>query len=91
MKSTACRVPARPNRWQSLETDIDDMSPQVYEYTTNKMFDPGAFGVFWNPVPMKKNRAGTLIAVICKPDLAVMFAEAHLRESTSKGLRWRLR
>ena len=65
------------------------MSPQVYEYTMNRMFGLGAFEVFWNPVPMKENRPGRLITIICRPDLARVFGEALLRETTAKGLRWR--
>lgn len=72
-----------------LETSIDDMSPQIYEHVMNKMFDLGAFEVFMSPVQMKKNRPGTLLTVICGPDLAKPLAEVLMRETTTIGLRWR--
>ena len=72
-----------------LETSIDDMSPQVYEYVMTGARDLGASEVFLSPVQMKKNRPGTLLTVICKPDLARLVAEFLLKETTSIGLRWK--
>ena len=52
-----------------LETNIDDMNPQMYDYLIGKMLDLGALDVFLTQVQMKKNRPGTMLTVICPLDL----------------------
>lgn len=83
-----CALPAA-EQVAVLETNIDDMSPQIYEYVMNKMLDLGALEIFLSPAQMKKNRPGTLITVICRPALVKTCAEFLVRETTSIGLRWR--
>ncbi|MDR3554281.1 MAG: nickel pincer cofactor biosynthesis protein LarC [Syntrophobacteraceae bacterium] len=73
-----------------LETNIDDMNPQVYDYLMSKMLEMEALDVFLSPVQMKKNRPGTLVSVICQPHLLERFTDFLLRETTTIGLRWRL-
>ncbi len=73
-----------------LETDIDDMSPQTYDYLMSRMLEMGALDVFLSPVQMKKNRSGKLITVTCRPHLVERFADFILGETTATGLRWRL-
>lgn len=73
-----------------IETAIDDMNPQMYDYLIGLLLDEGALDVFLAPVQMKKNRPGTLLSVICLPDAVGTFAEILLRETTTIGLRWRV-
>ena len=73
-----------------LETAIDDMNPQLYDYLIGKMLNLGALDVFLTPLQMKKNRPGTLITVICPTGTVGQFSELLLRETTSIGLRWRV-
>ena len=73
-----------------LETNIDDMNPQMYDYLMSRMLEMGALDVFLSPVQMKKNRPGTLVTVICQPHLVERFTDFVLRETTTIGLRWRL-
>jgi uncharacterized protein (TIGR00299 family) protein len=72
-----------------IETTIDDMNPQVYDYLMALLLDEGALDVFLSPVQMKKNRPGTLLSVICLPDAVEKFAKILMRETTTIGLRWR--
>ena len=37
-----------------LETNIDDMNPQLYDYVGTRLFAAGALDVFTQPVAMKK-------------------------------------
>lgn len=70
-----------------LETNIDDMNPQFYGYLMEKLFAMGARDVYLTPIQMKKNRPGTLLAVIALRRDEAALAELLLRESTTLGLR----
>src|SRR4030067_3686290 len=48
-----------------IETNIDDMNPQVYEYVMEKLFKSGALDVFLTQVIMKKGRPGIKLTVLC--------------------------
>lgn len=73
-----------------LETTIDDMNPQVYDYLMDRLLEMGVMDVFWMPVQMKKNRPGTLVKVLCPPAMLHQVVEQLLRETTSIGLRWHI-
>ncbi len=73
-----------------IETSIDDMNPQIYEYIIERVLDMGAMDIFLSPLQMKKNRPGTLITVICSPDDVGKFSDFLIRETTTIGLRWRI-
>src|SRR6185312_4556340 len=49
-----------------LEANLDDLSPQVFGYVMERLFEAGALDVFGTPVQMKKNRPGTLLTVLAK-------------------------
>ena len=64
----------------SLETNVDDLNPEVYDYVMARLFEAGALDVFLSPIQMKKNRPATLLRVLCQPDdadalMAILFAE----------------
>jgi uncharacterized protein (TIGR00299 family) protein len=73
-----------------LQTNIDDMNPQVYDYLIQKALELGALDIFLAPVQMKKNRPGTLVTVVSPPDRLERLAGMLLEETTTIGLRWRL-
>jgi uncharacterized protein (TIGR00299 family) protein len=63
-----------------LETNVDDLNPEIYDYVMARLFDAGALDVFLSPIQMKKNRPATLLRVLCQPDdsdalMSVLFAE----------------
>jgi pyridinium-3,5-bisthiocarboxylic acid mononucleotide nickel chelatase len=72
-----------------LETTIDDMNPQIYDYVMQQALILGALDIFLNPVQMKKNRPGILLTLMCRPDDLQRFSRFLLQETTSIGLRWR--
>jgi uncharacterized protein (TIGR00299 family) protein len=70
-----------------LETNIDDMNPQVYEHVAQQLFDAGALDVTLGAVQMKKSRPGTLLSVLCRPELADGLSRVIFRETTTLGIR----
>ncbi len=70
-----------------LETNIDDMSPQIAGYLMERLFDRGALDVFFTPVTMKKTRPGTLLTVLAEEGKKEDLMDAIFDESTSIGVR----
>ena len=73
-----------------IETNIDDMNPQMYDYVIEEVLKRGAMDIFLAPVQMKKNRTGMLLTIICPPGSVPEFANFLLRETTTIGTRWRV-
>ncbi len=70
-----------------VETSIDDMSPEITGYLMEKLFEAGALDVCFYHLQMKKNRPGTRIEVLLKPDKSQEIIELILEETTSTGVR----
>lgn len=71
-----------------IETNIDDMNPQVYEYLFERLFEAGAIDVFLTQVIMKKGRPGILLSILCDEKKRDEIAEILFRETTTLGLRF---
>ena len=50
-----------------LETEIDDMPPQLYGPLLDRLLDAGALDAFFTPMQMKKGRPGVLVTVLAPP------------------------
>jgi hypothetical protein len=72
-----------------IETNIDDMNPQFYDYIMEKLLAMGVLEVFLTPIMMKKNRPATLLTVISPSEKLPSVTAFLLRETTTLGLRWR--
>jgi len=72
-----------------LETTIDDLSPQVLGYVTERLLADGALDVFIVPAQMKKNRPGSLLTVLCDETAASALREIIFRETSTIGIRTR--
>ena len=72
-----------------LEANLDDLNPQVFGYVMDRLLEEGALDAFGMPVQMKKNRPGTLLTVLCKPEDASKLAELIFSETTTLGVRRR--
>lgn len=70
-----------------LETNIDDMSPQVSGYMMERLLGAGARDVFFTPAQMKKSRPGILLTVIADLALKDSILDIIFEESTSIGVR----
>lgn len=73
-----------------VETNIDDMNPEIYEYLSEKLFEAGALDVYITPIIMKKSRPGSLLTIICRPHQHRQMAEIILSETTTLGVRYRI-
>ena len=74
---------------QLLETNIDDMNPELYGYVAEQLFVAGALDVWYTPIQMKKGRPGVLLSVLCRPSTANQMAALLLRETSTLGVRTR--
>jgi len=70
-----------------LQTNIDDMSPEILGYTMEKLIQNGALDVFYIPIYMKKNRPGILLTVFAKVADENKFVDIIFRETTTLGVR----
>ncbi|MCP4627206.1 MAG: nickel pincer cofactor biosynthesis protein LarC [bacterium] len=70
-----------------LETNIDDMNPELTGYLMDRLFAEGALDVILIPVHMKKNRPGVLLQVICTEHDQQRLSLLIFRESTTAGIR----
>ena len=71
-----------------LECEIDDMNPQIFGALMDQLYAAGALEVFYSAVQMKKNRPGTLMTIVAKPDQRETMTEIVFRESTTIGVRY---
>ena len=71
-----------------IETNIDDMNPQFYDYVMERLLEMGVQEVFLTPILMKKNRPGILLTVICACEKLPSMMAFLLTETTTLGLRW---
>ena len=70
-----------------LETQIDDLNPQVFGYVFEALFAVGAVDVFTQPIGMKKSRPGILLTVICHPNNVASCEAVLFRETSTLGIR----
>jgi pyridinium-3,5-bisthiocarboxylic acid mononucleotide nickel chelatase len=70
-----------------IETNIDDMNPQVYEYLIAKLMDRGAQDAYLTPIIMKKGRPAVLLSVLTDRSKTNAMLDTIFRETTSIGVR----
>jgi len=71
----------------TIETNIDDMNPEVYPYVIEKLMNAGAHDAYLVPVVMKKGRPGILLSVLASRSVLNTIADMLFRETTTLGLR----
>ena len=70
-----------------IETNIDDMSPQLFGYVLDRAFELGALDCYVTPVQMKKNRPANLLSILCRPADREKFLKLLFAETTTIGAR----
>jgi len=70
-----------------IETNIDDMSPQIFGYVIERALELGALDCYLTQTQMKKNRPGMLLSILCRPAEREKFLELLFSETTTIGVR----
>lgn len=78
---------ASPTVTLLIETNIDDMTPEMLGYLQEQLFAAGAADVWFTPIQMKKNRPAVTLSTLCVPDKEHEIARLLLRESSTLGIR----
>ena len=70
-----------------LETNIDDVSPQIIGYVMDRVFALGARDCYFTPVQMKKSRPGVLLSILCEAEQKEVLTTLLFTETTTLGVR----
>ena len=78
---------ATDERLWMIETNLDDVSPQIIGHVMDRVLELGALDCFFTPVQMKKNRPGVLLSVLCGRDEKEAVMRLLFMETTTLGIR----
>lgn len=70
-----------------IETNLDDLSPEVLGHAVGLLFNAGALDVWLTPIQMKKQRPGTLLSVLCALEDRAKFSNLIFLHTSAFGLR----
>ncbi len=70
-----------------IETNIDDLSPQILGFVMERAFDLGALDCWFTPIQMKKNRPATMVSILCEPEKKDALTTLLYKETTTIGVR----
>ena len=70
-----------------IETNMDDISPQILGHVMERAFALGALDCYFTSVQMKKNRPGVLLSILCRPEDRPALRELLFAETTTLGIR----
>ena len=86
MLGTAHEI-APPTDSLLLETNVDDMSPELLPYVVEQLLAAGAQDAWVTPITMKKGRAAQSLSVLVHPDEKDRVMDVLFRETTTLGVR----
>jgi hypothetical protein len=78
---------AADERLLIIETNMDDISPQILGHVMDRAFELGALDCYFTAIQMKKNRPGVLLSILCRPDDRERFMQLLFAETTTLGVR----
>ncbi|HST51387.1 MAG TPA: nickel pincer cofactor biosynthesis protein LarC [Pyrinomonadaceae bacterium] len=70
-----------------IETNLDDVSPQVLGHVLEQALARGALDCFFTHAQMKKNRPGVLVSILCRPGQREALIELLFAETPTFGVR----
>jgi len=76
------------NNLVMIETNIDDMNPEIFETVMESLFSAGALDVYFSAIIMKKNRPATKISVLSESGSREKLSKILLTETSSFGVRY---
>jgi len=80
--------PAADETIYRIESNVDDMSPEMCENAADLLVAAGAVDVWWTPIAMKKSRPALLLQALAPAAALDAVARAILIETTSIGVRF---
>lgn len=72
-----------------LETNLDDLNPQIFPHLQERLLDAGARDVWVLPVVMKKGRPGHQVSVLVPQEATDRALEILFQETSTLGIRIR--
>ncbi len=78
---------ANEERLWMIETNVDDMSPQIFGHVMERTLEMGALDCYFTPIQMKKNRPGVLLSVLCRIENKDKLSAMLFAETTTLGVR----
>jgi pyridinium-3,5-bisthiocarboxylic acid mononucleotide nickel chelatase len=78
---------ANVERLWMLETNMDDISPQILGHVMERAFTLGALDCYFTSVQMKKNRPGVMLSVLCRNEPREALTDLLFAETTTLGIR----
>jgi uncharacterized protein (TIGR00299 family) protein len=70
-----------------IETNMDDISPQILGHVMERAFDLGALDCYFTSVQMKKNRPGVLLSILSRAEQRPALTDLLFSETTTLGIR----
>jgi uncharacterized protein (TIGR00299 family) protein len=71
----------------SIETNIDNMNPEIYPYVIEKLISAGAHDAYLTPILMKKGRPGIILSALAERTKIDRLLDIIFRETTTLGVR----
>lgn len=71
----------------SIETNIDNMNPEIFPYVIEQLLAAGAHDAYVVPVMMKKGRPGMLLSTLAERSKLDSLLQVIFRETTTLGVR----
>ena len=71
----------------TVETNIDDLNPEIYPFVMERLFSAGAHDAYLVPVIMKKGRPGVLLSTLANRGKLDEILRVVFSETTTLGVR----
>lgn len=70
-----------------LETNLDDMNPELFPWVLKLLFEGGALDCWATPIIMKHGRPGFSLSALCQDSMVEPLSRIIFQETTALGIR----
>jgi len=84
--TSALDQPAPPDAFL-IETNIDDLSPELIAHACERLLEAGASDAWTTPITMKKGRSATTVSVLVSPERRPGVLDLLFAETSTLGVR----